>query len=159
MSKTSALQQIPYLLGSPYISVFYNLQQPGLYANTATFLNAIATGIYRSINARGLAITNLSYDTLHIQPNDAHIYHHFEDWLATVAAILDREQRTLLLTIDEFEILEETEQSKYLDVNSLLNWMRSIIQFHPRITFLFSGVKTFQETIQESVLVSHYIEV
>ncbi len=145
MGKTSALQQLPHLLGSSYVSVFYNLQQAGLYANTATFLGVLADGIYRAMNARALVVENLAYDVLHVQQNDAYVYRFFEAWLAKVEEVLVREQRTLLLAFDEFELLEEAEQSKYMDVRLLLNWMRSIIQFHPRIALLFSGVKTFDE--------------
>jgi hypothetical protein len=32
-----------------------------------------------------------------------------------------------------------------MDIRLLLNWMRSIIQFHPRIALLYSGTKTFDE--------------
>jgi hypothetical protein len=58
----------------------------------------------------------------------------------------------LLLTFDEFETLEEIEQARYMDVRQLLNWMRSIIQFHPRVVLLFSGVKTFTEMGEQGLL-------
>lgn len=77
--------------------------------------------------------------------NDARAYRVFEQWLAGVEAVLRREDRTLLLAFDEFEMLEEVEQERYMEVRPLLNWMRSVIQFHPRIALLFSGVKTFNE--------------
>ncbi len=75
----------------------------------------------------------------------ARLYHAFERWLGQVEEVLEREQRTLLLTFDEFEILEEVEQAKHMEVRPLLNWMRSVIQFHPRVALLFSGVKSFDE--------------
>ena len=72
-------------------------------------------------------------------------YRYFERWLDGVEAVLEQEKRILLLTFDEFETLEEAEQARYMDIRLLLNWMRSIIQFHPRIALLFSGTKTFDE--------------
>lgn len=145
MGKTSALQQLPFLLGSSYVSAFYNLQQPGLYASTATFLGVLADGIARAMNARAMPVESLVYDSMRSQQNDASIYSYFENWLAQVEKILAQENRTLLLAFDEFEMLEEVERSKYIDVRMLLDWMRSIIQFHSRVALLFSGVKIFTE--------------
>ncbi|HEX7735988.1 MAG TPA: hypothetical protein VF458_14075 [Ktedonobacteraceae bacterium] len=161
MGKTSALQQLPYLLGSSYISVFYNLQQPSLYAGTATFLGFLAEGITREIKARALKVNPLVYSALRLQPGDAHVYRAFETWLDHVEELLTREDRMLLLTFDEFEALEEIEKARYMDVHQLLNWMRSIIQFRPRVVLLFSGVKTFTEMGEQGVLdwVGYFINV
>lgn len=145
MGKTSALQQLPLLLGSSYISVFYNLQQPGLYASTATFLGVLADGIARAMKARAMPVENLVYDSMRTQQSDAYMYSYFENWLAGVEEVLERENRTLLLAFDEFEMLEEVEHAKSMSVRMLLDWMRSIIQFHPRLALLFSGVKIFTE--------------
>lgn len=152
MGKTSALQQLPYLLGSSYISVFYNLQQPSLYAGTATFLGFLADGITREMKARALNVNSLSYSALRLQPGDAHVYRAFETWLDHVETVLTQEDRTLLLAFDEFEALEEIEKARYMDVRQLLNWMRSIIQFRPRVVLLFSGVKTFTEMGEQGEL-------
>ncbi len=152
MGKTSALQQLPYLLGSSYISVFYNLQQPGIYAGTATFLGFLADGITREMKARALKISALSYSALRLQPGDAHMYKAFENWLDHIEEVLRQEDRMLLLTFDEFEALEEIERARYMDVHQLLNWMRSVIQFRSRVVLLFSGVKTFTEMGEEGEL-------
>jgi uncharacterized protein len=147
MGKTSALQQLPNLLGSHYISVFYNLQQPGIYASIATFLGELADGIHREMNARGMAVKGLVYSELREvrRASDASAYRSFDHWFAGIEGLLERERRTLLLAFDEFEFLEEVAHSLHLDLPLLLNWMRSIIQFHPRIALLFSGLKTFDE--------------
>ena len=145
MGKTSALQQLPLLLGSFYISVFYNLQQPGLYASTATFLGVLADGITRVMKTRALPVDRLGYDSMRAQQNDASVYSYFNNWLAGVEDMLERENRMLLLAFDEFEMLEEVEHAQSMNVRMLLDWMRSIIQFHPRIALLFSGVKIFTE--------------
>jgi uncharacterized protein len=78
-------------------------------------------------------------------PGSPAAYRSFESWLAGVEAVLKREQRILLLAFDEFEMLEEAEQARHMDIRLLLNWMRSIIQFHPHVALLFSGTKTFDE--------------
>lgn len=147
MGKTSALQQLPDLLGSQYISVFYNLQKPGIYASAATFLDELANGIYREMNARGMADKKLVYTALREvrRANDVSAYHSFDLWLSRIEGILEREHCTLLLAFDEFEFLEDVAQSQHLDLTMLLNWIRHIIQFNSRIALLFSGMKTFAE--------------
>ena len=147
MGKTSVLQQLPRLLGSRYISVFYNLQESGAYASTEAFLGTLAVGIQNEMNTRAMSVEPLQFGFLQEKrrASSPAAYRYFEQWLARVETMLEREQRTLLLTFDEFEILEEAEQKKYMDIRLLLNWMRSIIQFHPRIALLFSGTKTFDE--------------
>ena len=59
--------------------------------------------------------------------------------------MLEKENRTLLLLFDEFEKLEEAEREKYLNLNLLLDWFRSVIQNRPRLALLFSGVRSFSE--------------
>lgn len=172
MGKTSALQQLPYLLGSGYVSVFYNLQQPGLYASSTVFLSSLAEGISREMNVRAIPVEKMDYGSLQQYlplglvrqsdtKSDANVYRNFERWLAEIEDLLEQEQRTLLLAFDEFEMLEEAELSKYMDVRSLLNWMRSVIQFHPRIVLLFSGVKTFDEMGRQAEIdwTSYFINV
>jgi hypothetical protein len=58
---------------------------------------------------------------------------------------LEHEDRTLLLSFDEFEKLAEAGQAKYLDLRLLLDWFRSVIQNYSRLALLFSGVHTLGE--------------
>jgi hypothetical protein len=44
---------------------------------------------------------------------------------------------------DEFEKLDSAGKEQYLHLKLLLNWFRSIMQHHPRLALLFSGVQTF----------------
>jgi len=147
MGKSSTLLQLPYLLGSTYIPVFYNLQDPGMYAKSTTFLGTLAQGIYNEMSTRSMPVTQLSYSILQDsrQINDPAAYNVFEGWLANVEATLVREDRILLLAFDEFEKLEEAGQAGDLNLRLLLDWFRKVIQFHPRIALLFSGVHTFSE--------------
>jgi len=62
-----------------------------------------------------------------------------------VEAVLEKENRTLLLAFDEFEKLEEANAACFLDLNLLLDWFRSVMQNHPRLALLFSGVTTLNE--------------
>ncbi len=60
-------------------------------------------------------------------------------------SVLEREDRILLLMLDEFEKLEEAGQKGTFELSLLLDWLRNIIQYHPRIALLFSGLHTFED--------------
>ena len=153
MGKTSTLLQLPYLLGSHYIPVFYSLQSPAIYKSTAAFLGALGERIYKEMQAKGLQVEHLSPRMLrdqYGQIQDTYAYDVFDKWLGKIEERLEQEESTLLLNFDEFEKLAEAGEAKHIDLRLLLDWFRNIIQFHPRIALLFSGVHTFTEMGQET---------
>jgi hypothetical protein len=77
--------------------------------------------------------------------NEAVAYHRFNRWMRDVERLLEQNDRVLLLAFDEFEKLEEAGQRGHIDLHSLLDWFRSVIQNRPRLALLFSGVKTMSE--------------
>ncbi|GHO92730.1 hypothetical protein KSF_027780 [Reticulibacter mediterranei] len=143
MGKSSILKQLPDLLGSHYLPVFYDLQSTGIASSIAALLAAIAEGIYELLITRGMLIKELSYEQLKedLRDNEAVVYHRFGRWLKEVERVLEREDHVLLLAFDEFEKLEEAGGKQHLDLALLLDWFRSIIQNHSRVALLFSGVK------------------
>jgi hypothetical protein len=143
MGKSSILKQLPDMLGSHYLPVFYDLQSTGIASSIAALLAAIAEGIYELLITRGMLIKELSYEQLRedLRDNEAVVYHRFGRWLKEVERVLAREDHVLLLAFDEFEKLEEAGRKQHLDLALLLDWLRSIIQNHPRVALLFSGVK------------------
>ncbi len=147
MGKTCTLQQLPYLLGSTAVPVFYNLQDPKLYASTTAFLGTLADGICAEMSARGLPVDPMSYLRLQKagETSDPRAYEIFDHWLATTETKLEQEDRVLLLSFDEFEKLDEVELAGHLNLRLLLDWYRQIIQHHHRIALLFSGLRAFSE--------------
>jgi hypothetical protein len=143
MGKSSILKQLPDLLGSHYLPVFYDLQSTGIASSIAALLAAIAERIYELLITRGMLIKELSYEQLREdqRDNEAVVYHRFGRWLKEVERVLEREDHVLLLAFDEFEKLEEAGRKQHLDLALLLDWFRSIIQNHSRVALLFSGVK------------------
>jgi hypothetical protein len=172
MGKSSTLLQLPRLLGSRFLLIFYDLQRPGIFASTPTFLGTLAEDIYKEMNARNMAVDRLVYRTLRdsIQSqapqslSEAFIsqqryeegasmaYSMFDGWLSHVESVLEREDRTLLLLLDKFEKLEEAGLKRAFDLPLLLDWFRTTIQYHPRIALLFSGVHSISEMGKESGL-------
>lgn len=147
MGKSSTLKQLPIMLGSHYLPIFYDLQVRGMSSNVAIFLATIAEEICRAMNVSGAYPKKLEYEHLReaMNENDAIAYAVFDEWFSHVEKILEQEGRTLLLTFDEFEKLEEAAQAKYFNLRLLLDWFRSIIQHRPRLAFLYSGIHTFDE--------------
>lgn len=152
LGKSSALMQLPYLLGSQYIPIFYNMQNPGIFATASTLIGTIAEGIYREMHMRGFQIEALTYEALHdawskqsSPAGDAQVYHMMNQWLQKIELGLKQTNRTLLLLFDEFEKFEDAELEGYIHLAPFLDWLRSIIQYHPCIVFLFSGVHTLSE--------------
>ncbi len=145
MGKSSTLKQLPDLLGARYLPIFYDLQTRGFSSSIAVFLGKIADEIYKVMRVRGLPTKKLAYERLQeaSRKNEAEVYHLFERWLEEIEWTLEQEDRTLLLTFDEFEKLEEAGRDGYLNLGLLLDWFRSVIQNHPRLALLFSGVRSF----------------
>jgi AAA ATPase domain len=147
MGKSSILKQLPDLLGSQYLPIFYDLQMTGIASSAAALLAALAEGIYDKLIIRGIALKPLEYEQLREdqRQNEAVVYHRFGRWLKDVELALEQDRCVLLLMFDEFEKFEEAGQKGYLDLGLLLDWLRSTIQNRPRIALLFSGVKSVSD--------------
>ena len=147
MGKSSALSQLPILLGARYLPVIYDLQSRDLSSSAAAFLNSLADEISRVVSVRGASLKPVSEEKLEraTQKNEAAVYRIFNRWFKDLEDTLERDDRTLLLIFDEFEKLEAARRKGYLDLTLLLDWFRNLIQHHSRVALLFSGLKTFSE--------------
>jgi hypothetical protein len=147
MGKSSILKQLPILLGSHYLPIFYDLQSTGITSSIAALLAALAEEVHDVLLTRGMLVHKLEYDDLRddLRENEAVAYLRFSRWLKEVEQVLAQEDRLLLLAFDEFEKLAEAEQKGYLDLSLLFNWFRSLIQHKSHIALLFSGVKSISD--------------
>jgi hypothetical protein len=143
MGKSSILKHLPVLLGPRYLPVFYDLQTPGMIASTAAFFATLAAGMEKQLRDRGLPVQKLERSQLDDaqQQDEFKVYDLFEQWFAEVERALEQVNRTLILTFDEFEKLEDAEEKGTINCNLLFNWFRSVIQNRPHLALLFSGAK------------------
>jgi hypothetical protein len=147
MGKSCVLKQLPDLLSARFLPIFYDLQSPDSTSSIAAFLGMVAEEIVLAMESRGLKAKKLEYERLKEahRENEAAVYYVFNRWLRGIEKTLEREDRTLLLMFDEFEKLDRSDKERYLQLELLLDWFRSIMQHHPRLALLFSGVQTFGE--------------
>lgn len=147
MGKTSALKQLPNLMGSYYLVAFYDLQSSGIASSAAAFLATIAEEIYEVMKVKGIRVKKLNYENLQEarRENEATVYYYMNRWLNDIERSLQSEDYTLILAFDEFEKLEDAGRRGNIDLKLLFDWFRSVIQNRTHLTLLFSGVKTIGE--------------
>lgn len=138
MGKTSFLQQLLNLLTGDVLPVFVDLQSPVTTRDTAAFFFSIARAIGQE--ARNYHLNVLSVERESFRIGDPFVV--FDDWLEETLHCL-RGWRVLLM-LDEFEKLGEAIAAGRIS-ESLLDYVRHLIQHRSQLTLLFAGVATLEE--------------
>jgi hypothetical protein len=133
--KTSVLHQLPVRLGPDYVPVFVDMQS----AANAESASGLLYSLSRAITDSARDLRRLSLPTLSQEAVAADPYTAFQEWLREVEANLDR--RLILLTLDEYERIEEMLNDGRID-RRILNLLRHLTQHHPPVTVLLSGSHT-----------------
>ncbi len=147
MGKSSTLRYLPKLLGLRYLPIFCDLQETGVASNITIFLGTLAKEIQRVMSAKGLKVKSLSYEELKeaVKENEEAVYHIFNQWFDQIEQLLEQEDWTIVLTLDEFEQLADAQRSGGVQLPALLSWFRHTIQYRSQFALLFSGVHTLEE--------------
>jgi hypothetical protein len=136
--KSSALKQLPVVLGPQVVPVTVDLQSLALTNDAAGFYGKLAAEIKSgALLARHFDLPELPTKGLQADP-----YAAFAEWLSQVDAALG--QRWMLLCLDEYEYLEKMLTTGRLDGRAF-QLLRAMLQNYPRLTLLFSGAHTFEE--------------
>jgi hypothetical protein len=140
MGKTSLLNNLGRLLPSTIVPLFVDMQGPAVQAaNHAGFLYNVARAMGQTASAsRGLQLPALSRDELAADP-----FTRFDEWLDAVEAAVGT--ATVLLTLDEFEALDDALASGRLAETAILGTVRHLIQHRPRFKLLLAGSHTPDE--------------
>ena len=138
MGKTSFLLQLPALLPGHTIPVFTNLQNSAITGSHADFLYAIARAMSQSASPYRIQIPGPIKDRFIASPFSA-----FDEWLED-EAIPCLSDFNVLITMDEFEKLGEAIAKKRMD-ETILDYIRHMIQHQQKLAFLFSGVRTMDD--------------
>jgi energy-coupling factor transporter ATP-binding protein EcfA2 len=142
IGKTSLLKNLGRILPPQIIRVFIDGQE------SFKPVHSYVSFFYRLGRAMSNAMSNamppvpdvpsLTEETLQTDP-----FMRFDEWLDQVEQVLGN--RSLLLALDEFVVLEEEFTQGRLERAAVLGKFRSIIQHRPRFRLLFSGTHTFAE--------------
>lgn len=145
MGKTSLLNNLGRLLPTSVIPLFVDLQGPASQARDhAGFLYNLSRSMVDSaLRQRGITLTRLSRDQLAGDPFTA-----FDEWLDTVERAMG--QGIGLLTLDEFEVLNNAFAEGRLNEQAILGTFRHWIQHRARFKIMLAGSHTLNELQQWS---------
>jgi uncharacterized protein len=132
--KTSVLVQLPRRLGSQIIPIFLDMQSEKLGGASSIigFLNGLIEVVREeALRYRGIVLPEIDVRALAIDPFRA-----LGHWLDQVESRLG--EATLLLCLDEFEVLEDGLHAGRLDTR-ILHTIRNIVQHRNQIAILLSG--------------------
>jgi hypothetical protein len=150
--KTSAIKQMPVRLGPDVIPVEVDLQSAATAEDARGLLFVIADQIRRNaLTHRRVQLPALTRDDLRADP-----YVVFGDWLNRVEESVG--SRWILLNLDEYERLTEMLDAGRIDAR-VFDFLRGIIQHHPRVTVLLSGSHTLEDVgaFNQTPLLSNYL--
>ncbi len=135
--KSSILYQILNgRLGARFIPVFVDLQEM-VVANDREFFRRLARLVAEAVHMERAEIGRFGLDDERLNP-----YHQFVDFLDEVLGRL--EDRTLLLLVDEYELLESKVEEGRLDSEIFL-FLAGLIDGKERLSMVFTGSRRLEE--------------
>lgn len=139
--KTSILQQLPaHLDASRYLPVFIDGNGLGIDPGMANFFLSLMEDITLGLERADVSMPRVQQDALGDSPQS-----YFEHQFLRQVRELIRD-RTLLLTIDEFEELGARVKSGALPA-SVFSYVRHLIQHGEQLAFIFAGTHRIEEMI------------
>jgi hypothetical protein len=142
MGKSSILHNLGARFGSGTVIVDFNMQRVGLVASTGELLYNLALALYDSLpdQQAGLGEPDAARFT------DHNPYTAFDRFLRR----LDRARGDcrFIVTVDEFELIEEAIEEGQLEPHLLAFW-RGLIQTYPWFVMAFAGLHTLQEMTRD----------
>lgn len=143
MGKTSILHNLGKNIGADTVIVDFNMQRVGMVTDTNEMLHNLALAMYDALNPDQQVTLG--------EPDEAHFTHHnpytnFDRFLKQFDKV--RTGQRFIITVDEFELIEQMIVEGYLEARLLAFW-RSLIQTYPWYIMAFAGLHTLQEMTQD----------
>ena len=143
MGKSSILQNLsPPFDPSPLV-VDFNVQRIGLTKSTGDLLCNLALAIYDGLDTEQREAVGKPQETPYDEQNP---YMVFDRFLQQVERT--RLGRSLIVTVDEFELVETMIDEGRLEPH-LLDFWRGLIQTYPWFIMVFAGLTTLREVTQD----------
>jgi hypothetical protein len=142
MGKTSLLRNLGRLLPRTIVPLFVDGQKTALASDYPDFLYNLAAEMRKSAEQqRSLSLPTMSRDVLAANP-----FTGFNEWLDKVEQILDAQGNNIaLLTLDEFEMLDNVLDKGRFDETDVLSMLRHIIQHRPHFKVMLAGSHPLEE--------------
>ena len=148
MGKSSILHNLGTRFGQNTGIVDFNMQRAGLVSSTGELLYNLALTIYDALSTPPPSQEgNRSFS----EPEEKNFLEHnpytaFDRFLKQVDRI--RDAKRFIITIDEFEMIEQKIQRGNVEP-LLLDFWRGLIQTYPWVIMAFAGLHTLQEMTQD----------
>ncbi|MCP4347554.1 MAG: ATP-binding protein [Desulfobacterales bacterium] len=141
VGKTSILNNLGSRFGANTIIVDFNMQREGIVANTGELLYNLTMAIYDTIPP------SMQEKLEHGEPDEEQFTNHnphtaFNRFLKRLDRA--REHTRFIVTVDEFELLEDLIDKGKADPKLLDHW-RSLIQTYPWFVMALAGLHTLRE--------------
>jgi hypothetical protein len=141
MGKTSLLHNLRRLLPSTIIPFFVDGEVISGASDYADFLYNVVRQINRSARLHHLDLPQLSLEQLRNSP-----FTGFNEWLDELErALQNKGYKTALLTLDEFEALDNVQQKDRFDERDVLRLLRHLVQHRSQFKLLLAGSHTLEE--------------
>lgn len=139
LGKSSILLNLPRFLTKQYISAYIDCQDPGTRENAASFCYTLSKSISNSLNDRGYNTEYPRFESFQNSP-----FTIIDNWFDQIEIILKTENRLVLISLDEYEKLEESILKNDLTI-AILDQLRNIIQHRKQFVVLITGSNELNE--------------
>ena len=141
--KTSTLLNLPRLLSSQFVPVFIDLQDAKWQESDAVFCYQLVRSLTNELWAQPASL-GLNLKEPQLEQFEQYPFTALDEALDNIENSSRRLEKSILLTFDEYERLEEGLKTDKLSTE-ILNQLRHITQHRRGITVLFSGSHRFEE--------------
>jgi hypothetical protein len=143
MGKSSILHNLEAVLGDRAVIVDFNLQVMGIVNSTHELLYALAIEMYDRL-PQPLPVTFQEPELSQFMQNNP--YQSFLRFLKHLDSV--RSGRRFIITVDEFELLEQLIEANVVEQRLITFW-RGLIQTYPWFVMVFAGLHTLDEMRQD----------
>lgn len=141
IGKTSTLLNLPRLLSSQFVPVFVDFQDAKWRESDAVFCYQLVRSLTDELRTQD---ASLDFGEPQLEQFKQYPFTTLDEALDSLEQIARQLKKSFLLTLDEYERLEEGLKTSKLSIE-ILNQLRHIVQHREGMTVLFSGSHRFEE--------------
>ncbi|CAG0991841.1 hypothetical protein METP3_02700 [Methanosarcinales archaeon] len=139
VGKSSVLINLPGSLGKQYIPAYIDCQDGRTTESTASFCYSLSKSISDALKDRGSSSENSSLESFQKSP-----FTTLGNYFDVLEKTLHKEEKLILINLDEYEKLEESILRDTLPI-TILDQLRNIIQHRKYFVVLISGSRELSE--------------